>query len=236
MKKLFLVVLLMICYFCLAGCAVFTKTHTPNLSAKKTEVAVEPAPVIMTVFDVQRFSDGQFLAPGDMTGRISQEGFNKSYVVASGKSPIMRKASEVPSEDVNYVLFLDVINNEQGVKSVKLSGYTLLIIPGVTSADTVVRGTLYEASTGQQIATLEASMDLTMIFWLGLLPVMPITMIVNSVAGPKENQIEQCFYDVFIQISETIRNRPMPAAIPASRIKIEENQDSGKRSVKIAGI
>ncbi len=236
MKKLFLVAMLMICFSCFTGCATFTNTHTPNLSAKITEAAVDPAPVIMTVFEVQRFMDGNFLAPGDTTGRISQEGFNKNYVAASAKSPIMLKASETPTEDVNYLLFLDIVNNEQGVKWAKLSGYTLLIIPGVTSAGTVVRGTLHEAATGRQIAILEASMETTMIFWLGLLPVVPITIIANKVGGPKENLIELCFSDVFIQLSKTIRNRPMPVAIPASRIKIEENQDGTKRSVKIAGI
>lgn len=234
MKRLLLVALLIFCFSSFVGCAGFSTAHTPNLESKKTEARVEPAPVIMTVYEVQRFADGNVCAPGDVMGRVAEENFNKTFVTASGKSPIMRKASEAPTENVNYVLFLDVVNNEHGLKWAKLSGYTLLIIPAVTSADTVVRGTLYEASTGSQIATLEASSETTVIFWLGLLPVLPISIIVNKVS-PKENSIEQCFYDVFIQMSETIRNRPMPAAIPASRIKIEENPDTGKRSVKVSG-
>lgn len=234
MKKLLLVALLMFCFSSFVGCATFSTAHTPNLAAKKTEASADPAPVIMTVYELQRFLEGNVCAPGDAMGQIAEKGFNKSFVAASGKSPIMRKASEAPTEDVNYVFFVDVVNKEQGIKWAKFSAYTLLIIPGVSSADTVVRGTLYEASTGRQIATLEASAETTAVFWLGLLPVLPITIIANKIS-PKEDPIEQCFSDVFIQISETIRSQPMPAAIPASRIKIEEDPDTGKRSVKVSG-
>ncbi len=234
MKKRLLVVILIFCFSGYMGCATFSTTHTPNLAIKKTEPIVEPPPVIMTVYELQRFADGNICAPGNITGRVAEEGFNKIFVAASAKSPIMRKASEAPTENVNYVLFLDVVNNERGMKWAKLSGYTLLIIPGVSYADTVVRGTLYDASTGQQIATIEASTETTVIFWLGLLPVAPIIMIVNKVTS-KGEPITQCFSDVFIQLSEAIRNRPVPAAIPASRIKIEENPDKGRRSVKVSG-
>jgi len=234
MKKLLLVALLTFCFSIFVGCAGFSTARTPNLEANKTEAKIDPAPVIMTVYELQRFADGHVCTPGDAVGHAAEKGFNKSFVTASGKSPIMRKASEAPTEDVNYLLFLDVINNEHGLNQAKLSGYTLLIIPGVTSADTVVRGTLYEAATGRQIATLEASAETTVIFWLGLLPVLPISIIANKIS-PKKDQIEQCFSDVFIQVSETIRNRPMPAAIPGSRIKIEEDPDTGKRSVKVSG-
>jgi len=234
MKKLLLTVLMMFCFSCLVGCASFSNRHSPTLESKMTERAVEPAPVIMASYELHSLKDGNIVAPGGVAGRSTERLYAKVFLKALQKSPIMRKASEAPTEDVNYVLLLDVINKSGDPKWISLSVITLTIIPGFMSGDQTVRGTLYEAANGQQVASYEASMDFTMVSWLGLLPVMPVNLIMRA-AGAKETADEWCLADIFVQMSETIKNRPMPAAIPASRIKIEENPDSGKRSVKIAG-
>lgn len=235
MKKLLLTVLVMFCFSCLIGCAGFSTRHSPTLESKMTERAVDPAPVIMASYELHSLKDGNIVAPGGVAGRSAERLYAKVFLKALQKSPIMRKASEAPTEDVNYVLLLDVLSHGEDSKWITLSFLTLTIIPGFMNSDLTVRGTLYEAANGQQVASYEVSVENTGIVWLGLLPVVPVTLIMRAV-GAKDTGDEWCLADIFIQVSETIKNRPMPVAIPASRIKIEENQDSGKRSVKIAGL
>jgi len=224
MKRLFLIFLI----FFLSGCATYIEKRVPDLGVTSPEMAVEPPPVIMTVFEHEHQMEGD---KKDWATEITDPMYREAFAEASKKSPIMRKASEAPTEDVNYILFLDTINNEHGQAMAIISGLSLMILPTFPSVSHIVKASLYEAATNLEVAAFEARTEQTTVIWLPLLPFTPITMIM---APGRQESIDPCFTDVFIQIAQAIQDRPMPAAVPASKIKIKKEPEHIKRTIRIA--
>lgn len=227
MKKAFYVLLLVLCVSWLGGCATWIDKRIPDLGAKMSEAIVKPPPVIMTVFEHEHQMEGD---RRDWATTLSKPLYLEALAEASKTSSIMIKASEAPTEDVNYILFLDTINNEHGQAMAILGGLSLMLLPTFPSVSHIIKASLYEAATGLEIAAFEASTEQTTMIWLPLLPFTPITMII---APKRKDSLDPCFTDIFIQVAQAIKDRPMPVAVPPSKIKIKKETEHVKRNIRI---
>lgn len=227
MKRLLLCSILLLCLSFLSGCFSYIDKRVPDLGATMTEPSTDKSPVIMTVFEHEHQMEGN---RKDWATSITDSLYRESLTETSKKSPVMKKASETPTEDVNYILFLDTINNEHGQAMAIIGGLSLMILPTFPSVSHIVKASLYEAATNIEVAAFEARTEQETVVWLPLLPFTPLTL---ALAPGRKELLDPCFNDIFIQIAQVIKDRPLPVAVSPSKIKIKKEPERIKRTIKI---
>lgn len=211
-----------------AGCAAWQGPRTPDLVASQTEEALQPEPVIKLEFSHVHMMEGDSGAPFT-GGGMSETAFRDSLERVSKDSPLMTHASLAPDEPVHYVLFLDTSINEHGQALAILGGLSFGLFPVIPSSDVGVTGVLYEATSGERVGVYEAQGKLKVLLWLPLLPFTPVTLFL----GPGYELYDDTYKDLFIQISRDLKDQPLPEAVEASRLEIEEEVKYKERQIRL---
>ena len=176
----------------LSGCIIYQGDRQPNLVAGGFNPATSGAPRIEVVLHHVHTMDGS--DAGGMATDLTYKEMKESFERVRGQTPFLANAA-IGTAKPEYVLDLDTEVAEHGKTSAIVSGLSLMLIPGFTSSDVVVRASLKDPD-GQTLGHYEAKGQIKMVVELLLLPALPVTAFMS----PGKEVYDDTYKDVLLQV------------------------------------